>query len=224
MDGVILALDQGTTGTTVLVFAEDGTILGRAYAELRQYYPHPGWVEQDPEELWQVSRRAVTQALDDAGVTPKAIRAIGVANQRETTILWDKTSGEPVHRAIVWQSRQTADVCERLKRDGVEARDRQLTGLVIDPYFSASKISWLFDRYFRASPPRRCRRPAVRHRRQLVAVAPDRWRRSRHRLDQREPHAALQHPRSSVGFRAPRPPGHPGGDPADREAQQRSLW
>ena len=147
MDGVILALDQGTTGTTVLVFAEDGTIIGRAYAELRQYYPHPGWVEQDPKELWQVSRRVVTQALDDAGVAPQAIRAIGVANQRETTILWDKTSGEPVHRAIVWQSRQTADVCERIKRDGVEARVRQLTGLVIDPYFSASKISWLFDRY-----------------------------------------------------------------------------
>ena len=141
MDGVILALDQGTTGSTVLVFAKDGTIVGRAYAEITQHYPHPGWVEQDPEELWQVSRRVVTQALDDAGVAPKAIRAIGVTNQRETTILWDKTSGQPVHRAIVWQSRQTADVCERLKRDGVEARVRQLTGLVIDPYFSASKIS-----------------------------------------------------------------------------------
>ena len=147
MDEVILALDQGTTGSTALVFAADGSIVGRAYVELTQHYPQPGWVEQDPEELWQLSRRVMTDALADAGTTPESVRGLGITNQRETTILWDKRTGQPVHRAIVWQSRQSAAVCERLRNEGLEARIRQLTGLVIDPYFSASKIIWLFDQY-----------------------------------------------------------------------------
>ena len=147
MDGVILALDQGTTGSTALVFAHDGAIIGRAYAEFTQHYPEPGWVEHDPEEIWRVSHRVMIEALADAGESARDIRGIGVTNQRETTVVWDRATGVPVHPAIVWQSRQTAAVCERLQQDGVEPTLRERTGLVLDAYFSASKIVWLFERY-----------------------------------------------------------------------------
>ena len=105
MDGVILALDQGTTGSTALVFAHDGAIIGRAYAEFTQHYPEPGWVEHDPEEIWRVSHRVMIEALADAGESARDIRGIGVTNQRETTVVWDRVTGVPVHPAIVWQSR-----------------------------------------------------------------------------------------------------------------------
>ena len=147
MDGVILALDQGTTGSTALVLAEDGEIIGRGYAEITQHYPHPGWVEHDPNELWTVSLGVMTQALGVAGRALEDVRGIGITNQRETTILWDRRTGEPLHRAIVWQSRQTSEICERLKRREVETLVRRKTGLLIDPYFSASKIMWLLERY-----------------------------------------------------------------------------
>ena len=147
MSGLILALDQGTTGSTALVLDEDGEPIGRGYAEVTQHYPEAGWVEHDPHELWTVSLEVMEQALAASGRSADPIRAIGVTNQRETTILWDRRTGEPIHPAIVWQSRQTADVCERLRDRGVEPLVRQKTGLLIDPYFSASKITWLFDRY-----------------------------------------------------------------------------
>ena len=147
MDGVILALDQGTTGSTSLVFGHDGMILGRAYAEFTQHYPEPGWVEHDPEELWRVSHGVMVAALADAGRPAQDVRAIGLTNQRETTVVWDRVTGEPIHPAIVWQSRQSAEICERLQRDGAEGDVRQRTGLVMDAYFSASKIIWLFERY-----------------------------------------------------------------------------
>ena len=147
MDGVILALDQGTTGSTALVLAEDGEIIGRGYAEITQHYPQPGWVEHDPNELWTVSLGVMTQALGVAGRALEDVRGIGITNQRETTILWDRRTGEPLHRAIVWQSRQTSEICERLKRREVETLVRRKTGLLIDPYFSASKIMWLLERY-----------------------------------------------------------------------------
>ena len=102
MDGVILALDQGTTGSTALVLAEDGEVIGRGYAEVTQHYPQPGWVEHDPNELWTVSLGVMTQALRVAGRALKDVRGIGITNQRETTILWDRRTGEPLHRAIVW--------------------------------------------------------------------------------------------------------------------------
>lgn len=147
MDGVILALDQGTTGSTALVFRADGTIAGRGYIELGQRYPQPGWVEQDPGELWTSSRAVMTQALQAAGCAPSQVRAIGIANQRETTLLWDRRTGAPLHPAIVWQSRQSAAVCERLRQAGAETDIRARTGLVVDPYFSGSKIAWLLERY-----------------------------------------------------------------------------
>ena len=142
----VLAIDQGTTGSTALVFSQDGEILGRAYSEFTQHYPHPGWVEHDPEEIWQISRKVMVKALTAAGIGRGEISAIGITNQRETTVVWDRKTGQPVHRAIVWQSRQSAGICERLKADGLEPLFREKTGLVVDPYLSGSKIRWILDR------------------------------------------------------------------------------
>jgi glycerol kinase len=142
---VILAIDQGTTGTTCLVFDEDARLIGRAAREFEQHFPQPGWVEHDAEEIWQVSQGVAKEALDDAGLMPGDLRAIGITNQRETVVCWDRRSGEPLHRAIVWQDRRTAARCEQLREEGLEPRVRERTGLVIDPYFSASKIEWMLE-------------------------------------------------------------------------------
>jgi glycerol kinase len=144
-DSAILALDQGTTGSTALVFGPEGEVLGRAYAEIQQHYPQPGWVEHDAEEIWQKSRRVMVEAVAASGVAPSAVRAIGITNQRETTVLWDRRTGDPVYRAIVWQSRQTTAICERLRAAGHEPLFHERTGLVLDPYFSGSKIAWLLE-------------------------------------------------------------------------------
>ena len=141
----VLAIDQGTTGSTALVFSHEGEILGRAYSEFTQHYPRPGWVEHDPEEIWQVSRKVMAGALLESGLGQGELAAIGITNQRETVVVWDRETGEPVHRAIVWQSRQSAPICERLKTDGLEPLFREKTGLLIDPYFSGTKIRWLLD-------------------------------------------------------------------------------
>ena len=147
MADVILALDQGTTGSTALVFSHDGLIVGRAYSEFTQHYPQPGWVEHDPDEIWQVSQRVMGEALAAAGAQPRDLKGIGITNQRETTVIWDRRTGRPIHRAIVWQSRQTADICERLIADGHTQTVRERTGLIIDAYFSGTKIKWILDRY-----------------------------------------------------------------------------
>jgi glycerol kinase len=144
-DAAVLALDQGTTGSTALVFGPEGEVLGRAYAEITQHYPSPGWVEHDAEEIWQTSLRVAAEAVAASGIPPGALRAIGITNQRETTVLWDRKTGNPVYRAIVWQSRQTADICARLKAEGREPLFHERTGLVLDPYFSGSKIAWLLE-------------------------------------------------------------------------------
>ncbi len=141
----ILAIDQGTTGSTALVFDETGKVRGRGYAEFTQHYPKPGWVEHDPEEIWKVTKRVIAKALRAAKTKPAGIAAIGITNQRETTVLWDRKSGKPVHNAIVWQDRRTAAICERLKAQGHEASIRRKTGLVVDPYFSGTKLKWMFD-------------------------------------------------------------------------------
>ena len=141
----VLALDQGTTGSRALVVDPDGAIRGSGYAELPQYYPKPGWVEHDAGEIWQTTVQAIGQALAAARVTGADIAAIGITNQRETSVLWERASGRPVHRAIVWQCRRTAPFCERLKSEGHEAEFRRKTGLMLDPYFSGTKIRWLLD-------------------------------------------------------------------------------
>jgi glycerol kinase len=141
----VLALDQGTTGSTALVVDPEGRVLARGYAELPQYYPEPGWVEHDPEEIWSTVERSARSALAGARVTGSEIAAIGITNQRETTIVWDRATGAPIHRAIVWQCRRTAPLCDRLRADGLEGAVRRTTGLVLDAYFSGTKIRWLLD-------------------------------------------------------------------------------
>ena len=136
----VLAIDQGTTGTTSLVIDERGAVVSRSYAEFTQQYPRAGWVEHDAREIWNVTLRTAREALAATDLEPSAI---GITNQRETVVVWDRATGEPVHRAIVWQDRRTADRCRELKEAGREAWVRQRTGLVLDPYFSATKLEWL---------------------------------------------------------------------------------
>jgi glycerol kinase len=142
---VILAIDQGTTGSTCLVFDERAELAGRAYREIAQHFPRPGWVEHDAAEIWEVTRAVAGAALEDAGVRPGELAAVGITNQRETVCVWDPASGEPLHRAIVWQDRRTAARCEELRAAGHEPLIRERTGLVLDPYFSATKIEWLLE-------------------------------------------------------------------------------
>jgi len=140
---VILALDQGTTGTTAIVFDREGRPAGRGYSEFQQFFPRPGWVEHDAEEIWQVTRRVGRRALDAAGIDGRRLAGIGITNQRETVVAWDRQSGEPLHRALVWQDRRTAQRCDELREAGHEPLVRDHTGLVLDPYFSGTKIEWL---------------------------------------------------------------------------------
>ena len=140
---MILAIDQGTTGTTCIVFDEQGRPCGRAYSEFEQHFPRPGWVEHDASEIWDVARDVAARALSDAGVGGGDLAGIGITNQRETVVAWDPDSGEPLHHALVWQDRRTAARCDELKADGREPLFRERTGLVLDPYFSGTKIEWL---------------------------------------------------------------------------------
>jgi len=140
---VILAIDQGTTGTTCLVFDREGRIAGRAYSEFHQHFPRPGWVEHDANDIWRVTRRVAGEALTAAGVEGRDLAGIGITNQRETVVAWDRATGEPVHNALVWQDRRTAGRCEELREAGHTDLVRERTGLVIDPYFSGTKIEWL---------------------------------------------------------------------------------
>jgi glycerol kinase len=138
---VLLAIDQGTTGTTCLVFDTEGQLAGRAYREFAQHFPRPGWVEHDAAEIWDVTRSVAAEALEDAGTGE--LLAVGITNQRETVCVWDPATGEPLHRALVWQDRRTADRCAELREQGVEDLARERAGLVLDPYFSATKVEWL---------------------------------------------------------------------------------
>lgn len=146
MSDHILAIDQGTTGTTVIIFDRETHIAGRAYAEFPQYYPQAGWVEHDGLEIWRGTLETVAQALRAANLRPESLRAIGITNQRETVMAWNRHTGQPVHRAIVWQDRRTAAFCDDLRADAtITAMIREKTGLVVDPYFSATKMRWLLD-------------------------------------------------------------------------------
>ena len=141
----VLALDQGTTSSRAIVFDEEGAPVSVAQREFRQIYPQPGWVEHDPMDLVKTQRDVAREALRKENISMKDLMGVGITNQRETTILWDRQTGEPIHNAIVWQDRRTAEACGRLKKDGAEELIRQKTGLVIDPYFSGTKIAWILD-------------------------------------------------------------------------------
>jgi glycerol kinase len=145
MSGYVVAIDQGTTSTRAIVFDEKLRIRGIGQQEFAQHFPRPGWVEHDPADLWRTSVETFRAALADAGLSAADIAAIGIANQRETTLIWDRRTGEPIHRAIVWQDRRTADLCARLNADGQEPMVTARTGLIVDPYFSGTKVAWMLD-------------------------------------------------------------------------------
>src|SRR5262245_33398017 len=142
---LILALDQGTTSTRAILFAADGTALADAGRPLQQHYPQDGWVEHDAEEIFEASVAVLKEAVEKAGKSFADVAAIGVTNQRETLVVWEKATGRPIHKAIVWQDRRTEPLCERLRNRGQERRVTEITGLLLDPYFSGTKLAWLLD-------------------------------------------------------------------------------
>ena len=141
----VLALDQGTTSSRALLFDRDGNIRAQAQREYTQLFPHPGWVEHDPLEIWASQSAVAAEAMDLAGIDGRALAGIGIANQRETTIVWDRANGRPLGNAIVWQDRRTSAFCDELKQRGMEPMIREKTGLVVDAYFSGPKIRWILD-------------------------------------------------------------------------------
>src|SRR6516165_2787474 len=141
----VLAIDQGTTSSRAIVFREDCSVAAVAQQEFPQHFPQSGWVEHNPEDIWQTVLATCRDAIAKAGLAARDIAAIGIANQRETTLVWDRATGKPIHNAIVWQDRRTAEICRKLKDAGGEAQVIVRTGLRLDPYFSASKIAWLLE-------------------------------------------------------------------------------
>src|SRR5437879_4410699 len=141
----ILALDEGTTSARAIVFDHDGTIKAVAQKEFEQIFPKAGWVEHDPEEIWTTQIDVAVEVLSRAGLRPSDIAAVGITNQRETTVVWDRATGRPIHNAIVWQDRRTAPLCDRLRSEGLEPLIQQRTGLLLDPYFSGPKLAWVLE-------------------------------------------------------------------------------
>ena len=141
----LLALDQGTSSSRSIIFDAGGKPLAIAQKELTQHYPQPGWVEHDPQEIWRTQLGTAREVLQRAGVGADQIKAIGITNQRETTVVWDRASGEPIHHAIVWQDRRAEQTCVALRERGLEDTIRAKTGLVIDAYFSGTKLKWILD-------------------------------------------------------------------------------
>lgn len=145
MKDIVMSIDEGTTGVTVVLLDRTLNLLAKVNNEFPQHYPQPGWVEHSPEEIWECTLKTIEETVRLADIDPERIAAIGITNQRETTVLWDRASGRSVHKAIVWQDRRTAAICERLKKKGLEPKIKKKTGLVLDPYFSGTKIQWLLD-------------------------------------------------------------------------------
>ena len=145
MEKYVIALDQGTTSSRCILFDHGGDICGVVQREFKQIYPQPGWVEHDPMEIWSSQLGVLMEAVGSIGATMDDIAAIGITNQRETTIIWDKETGKPIYNAIVWQCRRTSEMIETLKKDGMEELVRERTGLIPDAYFSGSKIAWILD-------------------------------------------------------------------------------
>ena len=141
----MMALDAGTTSSRCILFDHKGEICSMAQQEFTQYFPKPGWVEHDPEEIWETQKKVMIEAMEQVNAKAAQIAGIGITNQRETAVLWEKETGKPVCNAIVWQCRRTADLCDELKEKGCEEMIRRKTGLPIDPYFSGTKIRWMLD-------------------------------------------------------------------------------
>ena len=145
MSQYVLSIDEGTTGVSVLVFNHDGLVVSRAYSEFGQHYPRPGWVEHDAEEIWRTTVKLIGEALSKGGIAPAELQAIGITNQRESSVLWDRSTGAPVTPSVCWQDRRSAAICDELKARGLEEEIRGRTGLVVDAYFSGTKVKWLLD-------------------------------------------------------------------------------
>ena len=145
MQQYILAFDQGTTSSRAIVFDKNGSIVSVAQKEFTQIFPQPGWVEHDANEIWSTQFGVAAEAITKAGLTPENIAAIGITNQRETTVVWERATGKPIYNAIVWQDRRTAAFCDSLKINGTDKLIQQKTGLVVDSYFSATKVKWILD-------------------------------------------------------------------------------
>lgn len=141
----ILSIDQGTTSTRSILFNQEGELIHTVQQEFKQYFPKPGWVEHDANEIWNSTLAVISGLFTETDITPGQIKAIGITNQRETTVVWDKHTGKPIYHALVWQSRQTQEICDQLKENGLEDTFRERTGLLIDPYFSGTKVKWLLD-------------------------------------------------------------------------------
>ena len=141
----VIAVDQGTTGSAAFIFDHDGRVVASADREITQYYPEPGWVSHDPEEIFQSALAVSREAMSLAGIQPSQIAAMGITNQRETTVVWDRATGQPVGQAVVWQCRRTAPLCQQMSLDGLDPLVSERTGLVIDPYFSGTEIRWILD-------------------------------------------------------------------------------
>ena len=207
----ILALDQGTTSSRAILFDAAGEIVASAGRELPQIYPQAGWVEHDPNAIWNTQRDSIQALLEESGVAPVQIAALGIANQRETAVAWQRSTGEPLCNAIVWQCRRTAARCQELEAQGLADAVRQKTGLVLDAYFSGPKL--------RVDPAKRAARqgvggaarPLSGHRRRLAHRQAHRTRPTRDRRHQRLPHHALRHPCARLGRRPARVLGHPAG-------------
>ena len=185
----IMALDAGTTSNRCILFNEKGEMCSVAQKEFTQYFPKPGWVEHDANEIWTTQLGVALSAMNQVGASAADIAAIGITNQRETTIVWDRDTGEPIYHAIVWQCRRTSAYCDELKAKGLTEKFRQKTGLVIDAYFSATKLKWILDN----GPA------AVWHRGDLAYLEADLWQDPCHGLFQRQPHHDVQHPYPAVG-------------------------
>jgi hypothetical protein len=201
MAAYVLAIDQGTTSSRAIVFDGQYRIRGLAQLEFAQHFPKSGWVEHDPKDLWTTTVETVRGALADAGLNARDIAAIGITNQRETTVVWDRKTGEPVYNAIVWQDRRTSEFCAAKKADGLEPMVTEKTGLLLDPYFSGTKIAWILDHVDGA----RARAEAANlHSAPSTAgssgISPA-GKAPCHRCDQRLAHAALQYRHRPMGRR-----------------------
>ena len=195
----LLAIDQGTTSSRAMVFDRAGRSLGQAQKELTQHFPKPGWVEHRAEDLWADSRAVAEGALADAGIAAGDVAAIGITNQRETTLLWDRESGEALHPAIVWQDRRTAELCDDLKSDGHEPGVQAKSGLLLDPYFFGQQARLAARQSARRPGPGRARQARLRHGRLFPSLAADRGPGARNGRDQRGPHLAVRHPCPGLG-------------------------
>jgi glycerol kinase len=199
MPDFILAIDQGTTGSTVALVDAQGQLCASVNVEFKQHYPKPGWVEHEPSAIWASIEKALGRLLRKKLCKPSDIAAIGITNQRETVVLWDRRTGEAVHNAIVWQCRRTADFTGKLKAAGHEPLVQRRAGLLLDPYFSASKYRWLLKNVPAARRTLKAGSLLGRHRRQLSAVEAHRWRGTCYRRVQRRAHLAHESEDAALG-------------------------